>query len=166
MSTPFLGEIKIMSFDFAPKGWAQCNGQLLPINQNQALFSLYGTQFGGDGRVNFALPDFRGRTAIHQGEGFVIGERFGESAHTLSLAETPVHTHEVDASPADGTQPVPGGAFLARTTNQIYAQPPGSVTLNPLTIGNSGGSQPHDNSQPYLVLNFCCALQGVFPSRN
>src|SRR5688500_20373567 len=114
MAEPFLSEIRIMSFVFAPKGWALANGQLLPINQNQALFSLLGTTFGGDGRVNFALPDLRGRTPIHVGSGHTLGERGGEQAHTLSIAELPTHTHVLNASSSDGTQVVPVGGYLAK----------------------------------------------------
>src|SRR3954467_8409869 len=117
MAEPFLSEIRLMSFNFAPKGWAMCNGQLLPINQNQALFSLLGTTFGGDGRVNFALPDLRGRTPIHVGSGHTLGERGGEQAHTLSIAELPTHTHAAMAQPADGTQVVPINSFLSTASN-------------------------------------------------
>ncbi len=123
MAEPFLSEIRIMSFVFAPKGWALCNGQLLPINQNQALFALLGTTFGGDGRVNFALPDLRGRTPIHVGSGHTLGERGGEQAHTLSIAEVPTHTHVVNASATQANQPVGGDALLAPTNASIY-QPP------------------------------------------
>src|SRR5687768_1957868 len=142
MAEPFLSEIRIMSFVFAPKGWALCNGQLLPINQNQPLFSLLGTTFGGDGRVNFALPDLRGRTPIHVGSGHTLGERGGEQAHTLSIAELPVHTHVLSASATDGNAPVPSAAagnILARTVNNIYSAPNSLVALNPGTVTNTGG---------------------------
>src|SRR5688572_33507733 len=166
MAEPFLSEIRIMSFVFAPKGWALCNGQLLPINQNQALFSLLGTTFGGDGRVNFALPDLRGRTPIHVGSGHTLGEKGGEQAHTLSIAELPTHVHLVTASSTDGNVPVPTGALLARTTNNIYNTANNLVALNPGTVTNTGGSQAHLNMQPFLTLSFCIALQGIFPSPN
>jgi microcystin-dependent protein len=164
---PFLGEVKIVSFNFAPKGWALANGQLLPINQNQALFSLYGTTFGGDGRTTFAIPEMRGRVAIHRGNSFTLGETGGEENHTLTLNEMPAHTHTLSASTADGNNVAPGGNFPARQVNQLYAaanSPPTAFAAG--TVGSVGGSQPHANTQPYLVLNFICALQGIFPSRN
>lgn len=166
MAEPFLSEIRIMSFVFAPKGWALCNGQLLPINQNQALFSLLGTTFGGDGRVNFALPDVRGRTPIHVGGGHTLGERGGEQAHTLSISEIPTHTHVAQATSAAGTTAVPGNsALLATSTNyEAYRAPSSFTSLQPGTISNVGGSQAHLNMQPFLTLSFCIALQGIFPS--
>jgi microcystin-dependent protein len=165
VAEPFLSEIRIMSFNFAPKGWAKCDGQLLPINQNQALFSLLGTTFGGDGRVNFALPDQRGRTAIHVGSENTLGERGGEQAHALSIAEIPTHVHVANASSENATIDAPAGDLLASGANQ-YAPPPGNTTLQPQTIGNVGGSQAHLNMQPFLSLTFCIALQGIFPSAN
>lgn len=167
MAEPFLSEIRIMSFVFAPKGWALCNGQLLPINQNQALFSLLGTTFGGDGRVNFALPDLRGRTPIHVGSGHTLGERGGEQAHTLSIAEIPTHTHVLSGTSAAGTTAIPTGALLATSTNyEAYRSPAALASLNPGTVVNTGGSQAHLNMQPFLILSFCIALQGIFPSPN
>jgi microcystin-dependent protein len=154
-----------MSFEFAPKGWALCNGQLLPINQNQALFSLLGTTFGGDGRVNFALPDLRGRVPIHVGSGHTLGERGGEQAHTLSIAELPTHTHVVQANPINATTNSPNGAVLANAAN-FYSPPASLTSLSPATVTNVGGSQAHLNMQPFLTLNFCIALQGIFPSPN
>lgn len=167
MAEPFLSEVRIMSFVFAPKGWALCNGQLLPINQNQALFSLLGTTFGGDGRVNFALPDLRGRTPIHVGAGHTLGERGGEQAHTLSISELPTHTHVLSASSTAGNAPVPNGPsgnILASTPNQIYGPPTSLVAMNTASVTNIGGSQAHLNMQPFLTLSFCIALQGIFPS--
>lgn len=164
MAEPFLSEIRIMSFAFAPRGWALCNGQLLPINQNQALFSLLGTTFGGDGRVNFALPDSRGRTPIHVGSGHTLGERGGEQAHTLSIAELPTHTHVASATTATGNIPVPTANILADSPSQLYAAPTNLVSLQPGSIANTGGSQAHLNMQPFLTLSFCIALQGIFPS--
>jgi microcystin-dependent protein len=164
MAEPFLSEIRIMSFVFPPRGWALCNGQLLPINQNQALFSLLGTTFGGDGRVNFALPDNRGRTPIHVGSGHTLGERAGEQAHTLSIAELPTHTHVVNATTATGNTPLPTGNLLADSPSQLYAAPTNLVPLSPSTVANVGGSQAHLNMQPFLTLSFCIALQGIFPS--
>jgi microcystin-dependent protein len=166
MAEPFLSEIRLMSFNFAPKGWAMCNGQLLPINQNQALFSLLGTTFGGDGRVNFALPDLRGRVPIHVGSGHVLGERAGEQAHTLSSSELAAHTHAVNASnAAQGGNSSPTNRFLG-SANNMYAAPADLTTMNPGTITDTGGSQAHLNMQPFLTLTFCIALQGIFPSPN
>lgn len=169
MAEPFLSEIRIMSFVFAPKGWALCNGQLLPINQNQGLFSLLGTTFGGDGRVNFALPDLRGRTPIHVGSGHTLGERGGEQAHTLSIAELPTHTHVAQAVNATATTPDPTNAFFGGASSAIgsvYGPATNLVATNAGNIGNTGGSQAHLNMQPFLTLNFSIALQGIFPSPN
>jgi microcystin-dependent protein len=163
MAEPFLSEIRLMSFVFAPKGWALCNGQLLPINQNQALFSLLGTTFGGDGRVNFALPDLRGRVPIHVGSGHTLGERGGEQAHTLSIGELPQHTHVVNASSANAATNSPTDNVLAQSNN-IYGTAAGLVSLNAGTATNVGGSQAHLNMQPFLTVSFCIALQGIFPS--
>ena len=166
MAEPFLSEIRIMSFVFPPKGWALCNGQLLPINQNQALFSLLGTTFGGDGRVNFALPDLRGRTPIHVGSGHTLGERGGEQAHTLSIAEIPTHTHVFNASTNVAPAGVPPGtSLLAQSAGEfLYGAATNLVAFAPNAISNTGGSQAHLNMQPFLTLNFCIALQGIFPS--
>lgn len=173
MSEPFLAEIKLVSFNFPPKGWAFCNGQLLPINQNQALFSLLGTTYGGDGRVNFALPDLRSRTPIHAGNGHTLGEKGGEQAHTLSQAELPTHVHTWQATSAaalsgnDGFNPVGHVLAQAPATDPVYAVP--NAPLGALAAGvvaNVGGSQAHLNMQSSLVLNFCIALQGIFPSPN
>ena len=163
MAEPFLSEVRIMSFVFAPKGWALCNGQLLPINQNQALFSLLGTTFGGDGRVNFALPDLRGRTPIHVGSGHTLGERGGEQAHTLSIAELPTHTHVLNAVSASATVNSPTGNYLGSAA-ALYHAPTSLVSLNAGSVTNTGGSQAHLNMQPFLTLNFSIALQGIFPS--
>jgi microcystin-dependent protein len=165
MAEPFLSEIRIMSFAFAPKGWAQCNGQLLPINQNQALFSLLGTTYGGDGRVNFALPDLRGRTPIHEGSGHTLGERGGEQAHTLTIAELPTHTHIAQNSPTNANSPIAANNVLA-AANNLYSQATNLISLDPSTITSVGGSQAHLNMQPFLTLTFCIALQGIFPSQN
>lgn len=168
MAEPFLSEVRIMSFVFAPKGWALCNGQLLPINQNQALFSLLGTTFGGDGRVNFALPDLRGRTPIHVGSGHTLGERGGEQAHTLSIAELPQHVHTANATTSAATTNNPAsGVMLAQSTaSSLYGSASNLQAMAPAAISNTGGSQAHLNMQPFLTLSFCIALQGIFPSPN
>ena len=167
MAEPFLSEIRIMSFGFAPKGWAMCNGQLLPINQNQALFSLLGTTYGGDGRVNFALPDLRARTPLHVGGGHTLGERGGEQAHTLSIAELPQHTHQLNVSnSAIGGSAASTGNYLGGANNAYHATGGATTTLKPETISNVGGSQAHLNMQPFQTLSFCIALQGIFPSPN
>ena len=167
MAEPFLAEIRTMSFEFASQGWALCNGQLLPINQNQALFSLLGTTFGGDGRVNFALPDLRGRTPIHVGNGHTLGERGGEQAHTLSISELPEHTHLPAASSQPGDRHDPTAAVWAATrVEPVYSTSPTLALMGGgiPTPANTGGSQAHLNMQPFLALNFSIALQGIFPS--
>lgn len=169
MAEPFLSEIRLFSFNFAPKGWAFCNGQLLPINQNQALFSLLGTTFGGDGRVNFALPDLQGRVPIHVGSGHTLGERGGEQAHTLSIAEIPTHVHTASGvnTAADTTDAT--GGFLASpptALGSVYAPPSNLVAMNAGAVTSVGGSQAHLNMQPFLALSFGIALQGIFPSPN
>jgi microcystin-dependent protein len=164
MAEPFLSEIRIMSFGFPPKGWALCNGQLLPINQNQGLFSLLGTTYGGDGRTNFALPNLQGRTPIHVGSGHTLGERGGEPAHTLSISELPTHTHVAQGTSLTGDLFVPTGNMLADSPANLYAVAASLTSINPATVTNIGGSQAHLNMQPFLVLNFSIALQGIFPS--
>jgi microcystin-dependent protein len=166
MAEPFLSEIRIFSFNFAPKGWALCNGQLLPINQNQALFSLLGTTYGGDGRVNFALPNLQGRVPIHRGNGHTLGERSGEYAHTVSISELPTHTHVAQGTSANADSPVPANNYLGAANNMYTPASSNLVSLIPSSIANTGGSQPHENTSPYLALNFCIALQGIFPSQN
>lgn len=166
MAEPFLSEIRIMSFSFPPRGWALCNGQLMPINQNQALFALLGTTFGGNGQTDFALPDLRGRTPIHVGGGHTLGERGGEQAHTLNVNELPSHVHQMQATskPGDAAPIVPAGNLLAQSRLPLYGQPNNLVALAPGTVPNAGGTQAHTNMQPYLTLSFCIALQGIFPS--
>jgi microcystin-dependent protein len=167
MAEPFLSEIRIMSFGFAPQGWALCNGQLLPINQNQALFSLLGTTYGGNGQTNFALPNLQGRVPMHTGDGHTLGEAAGEQAHTLGLSEMPVHTHVLSASSAAASAVIPNNTLmLAQSQFEIYRPPSNPGPMKAGTIGNFGGSQPHLNMQPFLGLNFCIALQGIFPSQN
>lgn len=167
MAEPFLGEIRMMSFSVIPKGWTQCNGQLLPINSNQALFSLLGTTYGGDGRTNFALPDLRGKVPISFGQGFTLGQTGGEAAHTLITSEMPAHTHFLQATSATATSNIPANTLLLASTapNDLYT---GAASLTPLqaaTVSNIGGGQAHTNMQPYLTIGFCIALQGIFPSQ-
>src|SRR5688572_23350284 len=164
MAEPFLSEIRIMSFNFPPKGWALCNGQLMPINQNQALFSLLGTTYGGNGQTTFALPDLRGRVPIHTGDGFTLGEAGGASAHTLTMPEMPAHTHTQNATTNPATTNTPGNAVvLARSTGaNLYGTAAANLqAMSPQAPGNAGGSQAHENRQPFLVLSFCIALQGI-----
>jgi microcystin-dependent protein len=173
MAEPFLSEIRMMSFVFPPKGWALCNGQLLPINQNQALFSLLGTTYGGDGRVTFGLPNLQGRVPIHMGSGHTLGEVGGVQAVTLSIAQIPTHVHTFNGSTANAAAFNPTGAVLARGTTAVGGNPinyysqtnSNLVALLPQDIGNTGGSQAHLNMQPFLTLSFCIALQGIFPSQ-
>ena len=169
MSEPFLSEIKIVSFNFAPKGWALCNGQLLPINQNQALFSLLGTTYGGNGQTNFALPNLRGRVPISFSAAHNLGEAAGSTAVTVNIQQLPAHTHVFNASSSNGDQPFPSNPnpnVLAASNSPMYVAPANLTTLSPSSVTSVGGSQPHNNMMPYLVLNFIIALQGIFPSRN
>jgi microcystin-dependent protein len=165
MAEPFLSEIRLMSFVFAPKGWALCNGQLLPINQNQALFALLGTTFGGDGRVNFGLPDLRGRTPIHVGGSHTLGERGGEQAHTVSIAEMPTHVHSLLTTSSTSTSETPANTLvLGQPSIDMYRSPTNLVAMDAGSVTSVGGSQAHLNMQPFLTLSFCIALQGIFPS--
>ncbi len=167
MGTPFLGEVKIISWNFAPQGWAFCNGQFLPINQNQALFSILGTTYGGNGQTTFALPDLRGRAALHRGSQNQTGTKAGQEFHTLTLSEMPAHNHIAQASNTDGNIQVPTGNILASSAAKMYIPPSTNLTtLAPSSITNVGQGQPHENRQPFLVLNFIIALIGIFPSRN
>jgi microcystin-dependent protein len=167
MSQPFLSEIKIVSFNFPPKGWALCNGQFLPINQNQALFALLGTTYGGNGQTTFALPNLRGQVPMHMGNGHTLGEQAGSTSVTLNLSQMPTHLHMAQASTNTGTSLSPGGGLvLGKRAAEIYHSPTNLMTMHPGTVSNIGGSQPHNNMMPYLVLNFIIALQGIFPSRN
>ncbi|MDE2371978.1 MAG: phage tail protein [Burkholderiales bacterium] len=173
MATPFLGEIRPFGFNFPPKGWASCDGQLLAINQNQALFAILGTFYGGDGRTTFALPDLRGRMPMHAGNGaggsMVVGERGGAEQVTLGVSQMPGHGHAVMASANIENSTSPAGNVLgakSRFGANVYAAAANLTPLAPGAVSQTGQSQAHDNNQPSLVLNFCIALQGIFPSRN
>ena len=174
MSEPFLAEIRMVGFNFAPRGWAFCDGQILPINQNQSLYSLLGTIYGGDGRTSFALPDLRGRVPIHEGQGsggsnHPIGSRGGEETHILSTSEMPTHSHQMVATTAGANQPSPANNFLAAappTIGNAYTDSSTNAALKTSSVTASGGGQGRDNMQPYIAVNFCIALQGLFPSRN
>ncbi len=168
MSEPFLAEVKIFGFNFPPRGWAQCDGQILPINQNQSLYSLLGTTYGGDGRTSFALPDLRGRTPAHPGaEGVTLGRRAGEESPALTIAQIPSHDHALQGSSDIANTPVPTGNVLASSAPaEIYHGDQNRQAMNAGTIANTGLGQGHNNMQPYLTVNFCIAIQGLFPSRN
>lgn len=172
MANPFLAEVRIFPFNFAPKGWALCNGQLLPISQNTALFSLLGTYYGGDGRSTFGLPNLQGSFTIGQGQGpglslRDLGETGGSDTVTLLTSEMPTHSHALMAT-ASPTTASPSGAALAPTANgsAVYRMPGTTAPMAATSVSPSGGSLPHNNLQPYLTLNFCIAMQGVFPARS
>jgi microcystin-dependent protein len=168
MAEPFLSEIRMVSFNFAAKGWALCNGQFLPINQNQALFALLGTTYGGDGQTTFRLPDLRGRAPIHEGSSHTLGERAGEEAHTLTSAEMPGHSHVLRASQNNETTEIPDAPLVLASSapSDLYTGFAAPVALAPQTVTSIGGSLPHENRQPFLVINYMIALQGIFPSQN
>lgn len=167
MPTPFIGELKVFPFGFAPKGWATCNGQLMAINQNQALFSLLGTTYGGDGRTTFALPNLQGRVPASVGGGMSLGQSGGEERHTLTSPEMAGHNHALAGTPANATTTVPTNNFLATASQNPYASSAaGDVALGSSALTATGGGGAHENRQPYLTLNICIALQGIFPSRN
>ena len=172
MSNPFVAEIRIAGFNFAPRGWAQCNGQLLPISQNTALFSLLGTFYGGDGKSTFALPNLQGSAPLHPGQGpglsqYFLGQQGGSENVTLLQTEIPVHNHSVGVSTGDGLDQGPANSLLATGIGVgQYVPPPTNTTLSPTTLGVSGSSFPHNNMMPYITMNFIIAMQGVFPARN
>ena len=164
MSEPFLAEIRMVGFNFPPRGWAQCDGQILPINQNQSLYSLLGTTYGGDGRTSFGLPDLRSRTPMHVGDGHLLGQKSGSETETLTAAQMPQHTHTARGTNVASTTTTPTGALLAQTSGHYSAS--GNTTLRSSTVANAGGGQAHNNMQPFTTLNFVIALRGLFPSRN
>ncbi len=165
MSEPFLGEVRLFSITYVPRGWVACEGQLLPINANQALFSLLGTTYGGDGRTTFALPDYRGRAPIGTSSTIPLGTSQGESTHALTINEMPTHTHQVSASSKTADQLFPTNNVWA-TSDNVY-EPIGTVVqMNTNAISQTGSSQAHSNMQPYIALRFCIAIQGIYPSRN
>jgi microcystin-dependent protein len=169
--TAYMSELRLMSFNFAPQGWAMCNGQLLPINQNQALFSLLGTTFGGNGQTTFALPDLRGRAPAHVGQGLVLGQVLGEEAHTVTQQELPTHIHFLQGTSNAASTAVPTGNRFATVDNGTFGSAYASgasnlVAMAPQAVGNAGGSQAHENRQPFLTMTWCICLQGIFPSRN
>ena len=172
MSEPFLSEIKLVSFNFAPKGWALCNGQFLPINQNQALFALLGTTYGGNGQTTFALPNLRGQVPIHMGNGHTLGEAAGTTSVTVNIQQLPTHLHVAQASSTQADQATllnPNNNapnILAAVTGAQYVGAQSLTTIEPTSVTSVGGNQPHNNMMPYLVLNFIIALQGIFPSQN
>ncbi len=165
MATPFIGEIRIFAFSFPPKGWALCNGQTLAINQNQALFSILGTMYGGNGQTTFQLPNLQSRVAIHRSAGFVQGQVGGENSHTLLISEMASHNHTLAGVATGSSQRSLSGNLLGTPSFNLYGSGAGG-TLDPSAVAVAGGGQPHNNLQPYLVLSICMALVGVFPSRN
>ena len=164
MAQPYVGEIRIFAGNFAPAGWMFCAGQLLPISENETLFNLIGTTYGGDGQSTFALPNLQGRVPIHMGGGHTLGERGGEQAHTLSISELPTHVHQANGT-TDNADVLPAGGNLLATVSNVYTTAANLTSLHPASISNVGGSQAHLNMQPFLVLNFSIALQGIFPSQ-
>ncbi len=163
MGFQYLSEIRLMSFTFAPKGWAQCNGQLMQISQNQQLYSLLGTTYGGDGVTTFGLPSLQTRTGIGFASGYPLGQAGGEQSHVLTVGETTVHTHGAAGTSTAGDSPVPASNYLGAADNTYGPLPNPGTAIQPATIGNAGGGQPHDNMQPYLVVEFCIALVGIYP---
>ena len=166
MATPYLGQISVFGFNFAPQGWAMCNGQILPINQNAALFALLGTTYGGNGTSTFALPNLQGSTPIGQGGNIVMGAVGGESNHTLIAQEMPTHSHSVSAKGAAATTGSPSGAVWANAGINNFTTTAPTNSMSAGTIAATGGGSPHQNTPPFLVLNFCIALQGIFHTRN
>lgn len=166
MSEPFIGEVRLFGFEFAPRGWALCAGQLLSIQQNQALFSLLGTTYGGNGTTTFALPDLRGRVPVHIATNIPLGQMAGEESHTLISNELPAHTHQTFGDSGAASSPTPTGNVWATAANTHPFAATANTPLSDSAIAQQGGGQGHPNMQPFLVCNYCIALQGIFPSRN
>jgi microcystin-dependent protein len=166
MGTPFLGELKLVAFNFAPKGWATCDGAMMQINQNQALFALLGTHYGGNGSTTFGLPDLRGRIPVHASGSYIVGAVGGEPTHTLTMQEIPAHNHVVQGTNGQGTTPIAQAAIWANATVNAYAQPQPPVAVHQATVTPFQGSAPHENMAPFTALLFCIALVGIFPSQN
>lgn len=166
MSTPFVGELRMFGFNFAPKGWAFANGQILSIQQNAPLFSLYGTTYGGNGQTTFGIPNLQGAVPIHRGNNYTQGQRGGETAVTLTVPQMAQHTHPLNVSASPAAKTDPAGLAPARAGANIYGAPGATNYLDPTAVSSVGGGQAHDNMPPYLVINWCVALTGVFPSRN
>jgi len=166
MSEPFLAEVRLFGFNFAPRGWASCDGQILPISQYQSMYSLLGTTFGGDGRTTFALPDLRGRVPVHPGAGIQLGQKGGQETHALTVAEMPQHSHALLASTANAASATPAGNVYARAGSNTYHASANATQLRDGTVANIGGGQGHENLQPYQVVSYCIALVGIYPSRN
>ena len=165
MSNPFIGEIRMFGGNFAPVGWAFCNGALMAIDQNTALFQLIGTTYGGDGQTTFALPDLQSRVPVHVGPGFALGQNGGVETVTLTSSQIPAHSHVPQANPNVGTQSGPGGGVWSPSSLNQFSSAAPSVTMAPAALGSAGGSQPHDNMAPFLVVNFILSLFGIFPSQ-
>lgn len=163
---PFLGEIQLFPYEFAPKGWAFCEGQLLSVAQNQALFSLLGTYYGGNGSTTFALPDLRGRAPVHVGNSIQLGQKGGEEAHIVTVNEMPSHTHQAKSITETGGSLSPKDAVWAGNTSTDTYSSNINVLMNSSALSTTGGNQAHPNMQPYIVLNYCIALQGIYPTRN
>ncbi len=166
MSEPFIGEIRAFPYGFAPRGWALCNGAILSIAQNQALYAILGTMYGGNGTTTFALPDLRGRAPVHPGNGITLAQASGEEAHTLTISEMPAHNHQAVGSTNSASTKVAAGNVWATTQSLLYSTTQGNQTMSHQALGNEGNSQPHENMQPYLVLSYCIAIRGIFPTRN
>lgn len=165
MAQPYVGEIRMFAGNFAPAGWMFCDGQLLPISENETLFQLIGTTYGGDGQSTFALPNLQSRVPLHQGNGFILAEQGGVETVTLTVQQIPAHSHSMQATPAAGANSDPTNNLTAQhPTASLYSSVPGNVSLSPMAVTGVGGSQPHDNLQPYLTINFIISLFGIFPS--
>ena len=165
MAQPYVGEIRMFGGNFAPAGWMFCEGQLLPISENETLFNLIGTTYGGDGQSTFALPDLRGRLPIHFGNSFILAQTGGAEEITLTVQQIPAHSHPLLATAASASSTNPSGNVLAKPSKNMYRPGPGSNPMNPQTVGPTGGNQPHTNFQPYLCVDFIISLFGIFPSQ-